>query len=109
MAKSNGRLTQGQVATWFNGLSIDAQHSVLTTLSNAHGKVRQQQISELRRQLAALEAPIGSRRKRKIAPTKVKYRNRPPVRLGSVVDGWRAGSQRRSRAARRWRNISFAK
>ena len=29
MANSNGRLTQGQVATWFNGLSIDAQRSVL--------------------------------------------------------------------------------
>jgi DNA-binding protein H-NS len=76
MAKSNGRLTQGQVATWFNGLSIDAQRSVLTTLGNAHGKVRQQQIRELRRQLAALEAPIGARRKRKVAAVKVKYRNK---------------------------------
>ena len=76
MPKINGRLSEKQVADWFSGLGIEAQRSVLSTLGDAHNRVRTQQISELRRQLAILEQPVRRRKAKKVSPARVKYRNK---------------------------------
>ena len=82
MARANGKLTDGQVADWFGGLDFDRQLKVLTALAALHGKVREERISALKRELAALGATIerklvslGGNGKRKAAPIKAKYRD----------------------------------
>ena len=75
MARTNGRLTANQVEAWFDGLNIDTQRSVLSSLNDAHGKVRAKRIAELRTELDVLNGnPARDNGKRKPGVT-VKYRN----------------------------------
>ena len=71
MARGNGRLTEKQVTVWFNGLEFDRQFGLLGSLAKAHGKVRDEKINTLKRELATLEG----KSQRKSAPTAVKYRD----------------------------------
>ena len=81
MAKGNGRLTAKTVSGWFSVLKLDEQATVLSALQTAHDRVRQNQISVLRRQLQALEngLPRGNALKSERGPKKVgvkiKYRD----------------------------------
>jgi DNA-binding protein H-NS len=82
MAKANGTLTDKQVSDWFNGLGFDHQAAVLSTLATSHSKLRNARISELRRELAALNgngAPINGKRKyirrKAAAAIQAKYRD----------------------------------
>ena len=76
MARSNGRLTEKQVAEWFDALNFESQRLVLGSFAASHGKVREKRISELRRELDALEEkPAAGRRAMQTAAIKVKYRD----------------------------------
>ena len=70
MARGNGRLTEKQVTEWFNGLDFDRQFGLLGSLAKAHGKVRDEKINTLKRQLATLEG-----KSQRNGPTAVKYRD----------------------------------
>jgi DNA-binding protein H-NS len=81
MAKANDTLTDKQVSDWFDGLSFDRQAAVLSALAVSHCKLRNARISELRRELAALDGSgslSNGKRKythRKAATIQAKYRD----------------------------------
>jgi DNA-binding protein H-NS len=82
MAKANGTLTDKQVSEWFDGLVFDRQASILNTLSASHSKQRHARITELRRELAALDDDGSingnakrSYKRRRIPAAQAKYRD----------------------------------
>jgi len=79
---TNRKTNSKALLTWFEGLSFDGQVAALKTLTNAHQKIREKKLGDLRRQLAALEgngatpsAAKRGRKARKAASVKVKYRD----------------------------------
>lgn len=82
MAKGNGRLSAKAVGNWFSALTFDEQGNFLGALQDLHGKVRQNKIELLKRELAVLEngsskghaAPTAKRGPKK-GVAKIKYRD----------------------------------
>lgn len=60
MAKSNGRLSAQQVATWFGTIGFDQQRAVLGELNQIHDRLRDGRISALRKELQELEDGPGA-------------------------------------------------
>jgi DNA-binding protein H-NS len=82
MARSNGRLSEKQVAAWFSALDFDKQSALLGSLHATHDSAKQVKIDALRRQLAELETgrgrAIGKRARKSVRGKRaaaVKYRD----------------------------------
>jgi DNA-binding protein H-NS len=86
MGSPNGKFTEKSVTEWFSALEFDQQRSFLSTLAEAHDKIRELKRSSLMHQLSQLDGegarkpgrPAGKARlvkKRKGAKAAVKYRD----------------------------------